>query len=201
MRRAAFLLAVLAALAPAAARPPTDWRRIIVDHDNDRLRNWRPRFVQALAQARADGAGARIDAEGALLRPDTFLGTPRPPDGSYRCRLFVLGRKTALFQAFPDAHAFLVQPAARCEVRGPVFAMREGAERPSGQLYDYDGARLVLLGGMAIGDEAGRERYGRDPDRDLVGLLERYGERRWRLLLLPESGWQGQVDVVEIVPD
>ena len=40
---------------------------------------------------------------------------------------------------------------------------------------------MVFLGTMMLGDETRALDYGRDPVRDVAGLLERVGPRRWRL--------------------
>ena len=209
LRPALVLLAACAGAVPACARPaPTEWRLLITTRDNARLKTWRDDFVRALDPARAAGFGVRLDAEGALLQPDAGLETPRPPDGTYRCRLLRLGTKgpprpgaTLIEQPIATGGpAFSVQPPGACSVKDDTFKLLEGVQRPGGRLYAYDQARLVLLGGMALSDERGMVRYGRDPDRNLVGLLERIGERRWRLVL-PAPQWQGLVEVVEIVPE
>lgn len=195
--------------APLAAKPAaTDWHLVITTRDHARLKAWRDDFVKALAEARAAGAGTRIDAEGALLRPDAILDMPRPPDGSYRCRLVKLGTKAppaigATLTEQPVATggpAFAERPPTACVVRDGMFDTLAGTQRPGGRLYAYDDGRLLLLGGLALSDELGMIRYGRDPDRNLVGLMERIGEHKWRLVL-PAPQWQALVDVIEIVPD
>jgi hypothetical protein len=62
-----------------------------------------------------------------------------------------------------------------------------------------DNARMLFLGAMALGDEAGRVRYGGDTARDMLGLFERVGPRRWRLAL-PYPAWESLLDVIELVP-
>ena len=41
--------------------------------------------------------------------------------------------------------------------------------------------------------------YGRDPDRDLAGWVERIGDNRWRLIL-PYPIYESTLDVLELVP-
>ena len=58
---------------------------------------------------------------------------------------------------------------------------------------------MVFLGTLQLGDEHGVLRYGHDAERDMIGLLERIGERRWRLTL-PFPRFESMLDVIEIVP-
>ncbi|WP_374577078.1 DUF4893 domain-containing protein [Phenylobacterium sp. J367] len=49
---------------------------------------------------------------------------------------------------------------------------------------------------MAWGTE-GRAAYGRDPERDQVGVVERIGERTWRLVL-PFPKQESTLDLIEL---
>lgn len=189
------VLAFAAVLAlPAVASEPLPWPRLISQHDRNRLREWRTTWTTALAQARNAGFGARIDAEGVLLQPDAALEHPTPPDGPYRCRLIKVGR--SLLEPSPG---FVALPPAACEVADGRLDVLEGVQRPGGQLFPYDAARMLLLGGLAVGDEQGTVRYGRDSQRDLLGLVDRIGPTRWRVAF-PEPAWQSKLDVLEMIP-
>jgi hypothetical protein len=52
---------------------------------------------------------------------------------------------------------------------------------------------------MELSDEPKAIKYGRDNDRDLAGVVQRVGDRRWRLLL-PKPAWESTMDVMEIAP-
>jgi hypothetical protein len=41
--------------------------------------------------------------------------------------------------------------------------------------------------------------YGRDANRDMAGIVQRIGPRRWRLVL-PYPHFESLLDVVELVP-
>jgi hypothetical protein len=41
--------------------------------------------------------------------------------------------------------------------------------------------------------------YGRDAERDMVGILERVGTARWRIAF-PYPRWESLIDVIELVP-
>jgi hypothetical protein len=58
---------------------------------------------------------------------------------------------------------------------------------------------MVFLGTLQLADERGVFRYGHDAERDLAGLVERIGPRRWRLIL-PYPRFESLLDVIEILP-
>ncbi len=182
-----------------AGQPPApDWRDAISDPDHVRLRAWRKAFVDSLADARAHGHGAEIDAEGRLLDPDTALDGAALPVGFYRCRVIKIGAKEA------GHRDFIAYPAHRCQVRPSDNLLRltelDGLQRPSGRIYPDSASRTIFLGTMVLGDEMKPIRYGRDADRDMVGAIERVGEHQWRMLL-PYPAWESKMDVMELVPE
>lgn len=194
------LALLLAPSVPAAAKPPSDnWREIITQRDRTRLKDWRTTWVAAVNEARTHGFGAQIDAEGVLLQPDAALDQPEMPDGLYRCRTFKLGTQLSPV-AVPSPHPFEAFPAGHCRLRNRQLVRLDGPQRPGGRLFPYDGAHLLFLGGLALGDEVGTVRYGRDPQRAIVGLLERVGPARWRLVL-PQPAWGSRLDILELVPE
>jgi hypothetical protein len=58
---------------------------------------------------------------------------------------------------------------------------------------------MVLLGSMALGQEAATNAYGLNPDRDLAAKLERIGEARWRLVV-PWPRNESNLDLIELRP-
>lgn len=182
----------------AAGQPlPPDWHDVVTDPDHARLRDWRKTFVDALAKARGSGHGAAIDAEGKLLDPDAGLDDVALPVGFYRCRFLKLGAKDA-------GHAdFIAYPAHRCQVRPSDEIMRlielDGLQKPSGRLYPDGSSRMIFLGTMMLGTEQKPILYGRDPDRDMVGAVQRIEAKRWRVLF-PQPAWEANMDVLELVP-
>lgn len=201
MRSSAVLAAIVAILLlPSAAPARRDkarakpWQSIITPFDFTRLRGWRDAWLLGLAQARAGGAGAAIDREGALLDPDTAQPPPDLPDGAYRCRTIKLGHQGA------DGLAYVTYPGFHCQVANGHLTKLDGSQRPHGTLYPLDATRLLFLGAMTLGDEVRGLDYGRDKDRDMVGVVERVGPNQWRLVL-PKPRWESQIDVIELVPD
>lgn len=182
-------------VAPAATTAAADdWRRVATAGDRDRLRRWRDAWMAALPRARAaDPAG--VAAQGALFQPDLALAG-EAPSGRYRCRVFKLG---AAGTAMRD---FTAYPAFDCRIddegRVRSFYKQTGSQRPVGLLF-ADGDRTVFLGTLLLGDERAPLQYGQDRDRDMAGVLERVGERRWRLVL-PWPRFESLLDVIELVP-
>jgi hypothetical protein len=202
--RTLFVGAALLAAAPlGAARTPPQlvsaqgWRGVATGPDRLRIRDWRKTFIKALDGARANGHGPAIAAEGQLLVPDSALASATPPAGEYRCRTIKLGVKGA------QKGDYAVYPGLRCRVAaregGLSLAVVTGPQRSFGRLFPDSTRRLVFLGTLQLGDEQGLIRYGADEMRDMTGLVERIGARRWRLVL-PAPHFESALDVVELIP-
>jgi hypothetical protein len=199
------LLPLLSACAPKGTGPvqavpqaEAPWRSVVTESDRGRIREWRTAWMRALEKARGAGHGAEIDAEGPLLMPDAALLDVAPPAGTYRCRVTKLGAKN---EGLLD---YVAYPAFRCTI-GPgegtrEFAKLTGSQRPVGRLFPDTDRRMVFLGTLQLGDEQGILRYGHDDDRSMAGLLERVGDRRWRLVF-PYPHFESLVDVIELIPE
>ena len=173
------------------------WRRIATDTDRDRLRHWRTAWVRALAKARAAGHGAEIAREGILFEPDAGLRDAALPTGDYRCRTVKIGAKS---EGLLD---YVAYPAFACRVTAEDGALRfvklTGSQRPVGRLFTENDRRMIFLGTLQLGDEKGVFSYSHDRERDMAGLVERIGDRRWRLVL-PYPNFESLIDIVELVP-
>ncbi len=182
----------------AGANGTLDWHDVITDPDHLRLRAWRKAMVDGLTKARASGQGAKIDAEGKLLDPDAGLDGATLPVGFYRCRVIKLGAKTA------GHDDYIAYPAHRCQVRPSDTVTRlvelNGLQKPSGRLYQDGPSRVVFLGTMILGDEVKPIAYGRDSDRDVVGVVQRVEPKRWRMIM-PQPAWESLADVMELTPE
>ena len=179
------------------ASPHSEWRAVATGADRKRLREWRDAFVEALAKAHAGGHGAAITAEGVLLDPDAAIGGAPIRSGDYRCRVIKLGAKQ------PGLLDYVAYPAFNCRIRQDRrlqgFAKLSGSQRPVGLIFPGDALRQVFLGTLVLGDETRAMQYGRDPDRDLAGFVERIGPARWRMVL-PRPAFESTLDVIELVP-
>ena len=183
----------------AAGRLIPTWRQVATEDDRRRLREWREAFVEALAEARGSGNEADIAREGALLEPDAALPGARLPAGDYRCRTIKLGSRRE-----SDLN-FIAYPAFRCRVAPGAdglmhFTKLTGSQRPVGRMFFEHDTRQIFLGAMQLGDETRALRYGRDRERNMAGIVERVGERRWRILL-PYPHFESTLDVIELAPE
>ncbi len=174
-----------------------DWRAVATKADRERLREWRGAWLAALAQARAGGAGTTLVADPALYALDAALPDPLPPAGEYRCRTIKLGAKGT------GGLRFVAYPFFRCRVSvrdgGVSLEKLTGSQRGVGIIYPHDQSRAVFLGTMALGDERGAVRYGRDASRDMAGWVERIAPSRWRIAL-PYPAFESTLDLLDLVP-
>ena len=180
------------------------WRTAATVADRARLRDWRDAWMDALAQI----PQREIAADPQLFDPDRALPEPLPPIGTYRCRTIKLGAPGAgasRFIAYGWFSCRIEQPARTGGDGDLTFTRLGGSQRPSGTLYRESRAdsaprpRAIFLGSMALGDEQRPMRYGTDANRDLAGIMERIGDRRWRLIL-PRPRFESLLDIVEIIP-
>jgi hypothetical protein len=182
-----------------AERRVRTWRQVATEDDRRRIREWRDAFVAALSEARKGGHGTEIDSEGDLLVPDAATGGAALPAGDYRCRTLKLGSQSS------GGLEYVAYPAFRCRVaRGAdgtwQFTKLSGSQRPIGRLYPEHDTRQIFLGTLQLGDEMRTISYGRDRERNLAGIVQRIGERRWRILF-PFPHFESTLDVLELVPE
>ncbi len=181
----------------AEAAPP-DWRAIATEHDRERLREWRTAWMEAIRKVNASGQRIALAREGALLQPDVAVEWRDPPPGDYSCRVIKMGAKQ------PGLLDYVAYPAFDCRIRQEEgmmsFAKLTGSQRPIGHLLPFNGHhRMVFLGTLQLGDERRSLEYGHDRERDMAGIVERIGERRWRLVL-PYPAFESTIDILELVP-
>jgi hypothetical protein len=199
---AACLIVLGSSVGGVCAAPPVrdddgqkDWRRVATTADRGRLRGWRGAWVDSLAEVDP----REIAKEPELFDPDRSLTNAVPPSGAYRCRTFKLGARGGIGPTFAASAAFA------CRIDGGdggdvvSLVKLDGSQRPVGTIFTDTNSRAVFLGTMEFGDEKRPLRYGRDANRDMAGLIERIGPRRWRVVL-PYPRFESILDVVELVP-
>lgn len=182
---------------PARAVAPADWRGVATAADRERLRNWRDAWMTALAKVQAAGRTPALAPLGALFEPDRALTAALPPSGDYRCRVFKLGAR------HPGLPELSVHPYFECRIddEGEVRSLYKlsGSQRPVGLLFRDGDTRGIFLGTLMLGDETSAMQYGQDATRDMAGIVERIGDRRW-WLVLPYPAFESTLDVIELIP-
>lgn len=203
---AALALTACASTPPPPPPPPSgpgapalrDWRGIITASDRDRYARRDAAWRLALEQARRQPGSGDIGSLGDLIEADAARRGVAPPPGDYRCRTVKLGS-----QGGEAGLGYVVYGWFQCRIeqtpRGLKFSKLTGSQRPSGLLFPEDDRQMVLLGSMALAAEPPANSYGQRPDRDIVAVLERIGEARWRLVI-PWPQVESNLDLIELVP-
>jgi hypothetical protein len=162
------------------------WKTVASADDQDRIARLDDAWKKALREANHE-FGAQLDALGMLSVPDAALDAPplQPPPGKYRCRTIKVGSMTGEGLKY---------------VAYPWFTKTTGSQRTRGLIYpDSDNPeRLIYVGAQAWGDaETTFPAYGAQPERDQVGVIERIGTGRWRMVV-PWPKQESKLDILEI---
>lgn len=186
--------------APGEQGGTDQWRKVASAKDQERIGRLDAAWRTALGQAN-EQHGAMIDAQGMLLVQKAGLaGNLQPPPGTYRCRTIKLGSQLAQGDL-----QYIEYPSFKCTIEltpggDLILTKTTGSQRTRGLLYpDAENPnRLIFIGAQAWGmDEKGFPAYGQMPERDQIGVFERVGVDRWRLVL-PYPKQESNLDVMEL---
>ncbi|WP_420472310.1 DUF4893 domain-containing protein [Brevundimonas sp. FT23042] len=176
----------------------SDWRQIVSTADAANLGRLDQAWRLARAEAEDRGFASQVEALGPLVDPNAGLaGRLQPAPGTYRCRTIKLGSKGE------GGLAYLAYPYFACTVEltpggDLVLTKTTGSQRTRGLLYPDTDNRLVFVGAQAWGmDETGFPTYGQQPERDQVGVFERIGPERWRLVI-PWPRVESKLEILEL---
>lgn len=184
----------------AAEEPvPTEWRQVAATEDAARIGELDARWAAARMQSERRFAKA-VAAEGTLLDAGAGLDRPEPSPGRYRCRTVRIGSaktgpRVSEFQRFKPFFCFVATQGKLLS-----FTKATGTQRPGGWLWADGDRRLVFLGGVAQGARGEPPPYRTGAASNAIGVLERIGDFRWRLVLAGAAA-TSQLDVIELVPD
>jgi hypothetical protein len=175
-----------------ASEQSSGWESVATQEDLARINALPARWSSARA-AVPKRLAKKLAAEGPLVQPDAALDLPALPPGSYRCRLVRFGGRAGFASFAPDF----------CYVEGDAkslsFTKQTGSTLPGGWLHADTDKRQVFLGTFRTGSEKIAPPYGRDPARDVAGVIERVAPFRWRLVLT-HPGKGALLDLYELVP-
>lgn len=192
--------------APGQTPPPAggeqggtaDWRQVVSAADAANLGRLDQAWRLGRAEAEDKGFAEKVEALGPLVDPNAGqAGRLQPSPGAYRCRTVKLGSNA------PGGLGYLEYPWFRCTVEltpggDLVLTKTTGSQRTRGLLYPDTDNRLVFVGAQALGmDETTFPRYGQQPVRDQVGVFERIGSNRWRLVI-PWPRVDSKLEILEL---
>jgi hypothetical protein len=152
----------------------------------------------ARAEAEDRGFADEVEGLGPLVDPNAGqAGRLQPAPGAYRCRTIKLGSRGE------GGLAYVAYPFFRCTIEltpggDLVLTKATGSQRSRGLLYPDTDRRLVFLGAQAWGDETRYPAYGDNRERDQVGVFERIGSERWRLVI-PWPRQEAKLEILELV--
>lgn len=190
-------------MVPAAPEAPVgavldDWRGVITPADRDRYQRRAAAWSLALQQAKRQPGSGDLASLGALIDPDAGRPDVAPAPGAYRCRTVKLGS-----QGDEGGLGYVVYGWFACRVEqtaaGLKLVKQTGSQRPAGLLFPENDREMIFLGSMALASEPSARSYGQRPERDMVGVLERIGDQRWRLVT-PWPAAESNLDLLELVP-
>lgn len=176
-----------------------NWRQIVSAADASNLSRLDQAWRLARAEADDKGFADEVAALGPLVDPAAAQsGRLQPAPGTYRCRTIKLGTKGEVGLAY-NAYPFF-----RCSVEltpggDLILTKTTGSQRTRGLLYPDTDRRLVFIGAQAWGmDETSFPRYRQQPVRDQVGVLERIGPNRWRMVV-PWPRVESKLEILELL--
>lgn len=176
----------------------SDWRGVITAADRDRYQRRDAAWNLALQQAKRQPGSGDLNSLGDLIDPGAARPSVTPPVGNYRCRTVKLGS-----QGGEGGLGYVVYGWFACRIEqtpaGLKFSKLTGSQRPSGLLFPENDRQMVFLGSMALASEPAARSYGLRPERDMVAVVERIGDRRWRLVI-PWPANESNLDLIELVP-
>jgi hypothetical protein len=192
---------------PAAEPAPTPgeqggtdlWRTVANAEDQSRVDRLADAWTTALREANKGHVhGAELDSLGMLAVPNAGLaGNLQPGPGKYRCRTIKIG------SLIEGGLTYVAYPYFTCTIEltpggDLILTKTGGSQRTRGLLYPDTDKRLVFVGAQAWGsDETEYPAYGQRAERDQVGVFERVGADRWRLVL-PWPKQESKLEILEL---
>ena len=176
-----------------------DWRQLVNPADASLLGRLDQAWRLGRAEAEDAGFARQVEALGPLADPNAAqTGRIQPGPGTYRCRTIKMGRRVE-----GQGLAYVEYPRFACSVEltpggDLVLTKTSGSQRTRGLIYPDTDRRAVYVGAQAWGaDEKTFPAYGDKAERDQVGVIERVGQNRWRLVL-PWPKQEAKLELLEI---
>lgn len=175
------------------------WRQVASADDASNLGRLDEAWRLARAEAEEKGFARQVEALGPLVDPNAAQASRlQPAPGTYRCRTIKIGSQNG------QGLGYVEYPFFRCSVEltpggDLILSKTTGSQRTRGLLYPDTDSRLVFIGAQAWGpDESGFPQYGQQRERDQVGVFERIGPDRWRMVV-PWPRVESKLEILELV--
>lgn len=163
------------------------WEEAILPEDTVRLGRRAATWARALEITETLSPDV-LPAGGAALIPGNATAAV-PADGTYRCRTIKLGVESLGGVAYGWFRCRVFT-----EADGKTWLVKDtGSQRQTGRIF-ADG---TFLGGLVLGDEEGSIGYGAITERNVVGVMERLSDGRYRLVQ-PEPVYESMLDILEL---
>lgn len=194
----AFLSAVVltdAGLAEENNKP--QWTKQATQSDVARVKQWQKFLEAGVKEAKRAGHGSEIGQRAPLFETNVGKRDLALQDGKYHCSITKLGGPNGRglpYIAYPKFLCMVTQMGDRVQ-----FTKLTGSQMTSGWIYRPDRATGIYLGTSYYGYEGRAPKYGSDEKRDDAAIVERIGDRRWRMVF-PDPYYESVTDVMELIP-
>lgn len=183
---------------PRSSSPTPRWQTLATPADIERLTDWRDQFAMVRQRVLESEKKADLLAGGALYEVDAAIDYTPPPAGLYECNVTKLAGRFLEMIAYDYFRCRIIVDNGRRQ-----FVKLTGSQRPVGYVHDAapaderDKPHGIFLGTLLLGDEAALVPYGAEKDRDLAGIVERLGQKRWRILF-PKPFYESELDIMDL---
>lgn len=174
-----------------------EWARQATQSDIIRIERWQKSLEAGVKGAVQAGNDTEISNRAPLFQTNIGKLDLALPDGKYHCSITKLGGEDGRglpYIAYPKFLCMVTRMGDRLQ-----FTKLTGSQMTSGWIYRPDRATGIYLGTSYYGYEDRAPKYGSDEKRDDAAIVERIGDRRWRLVF-PYPYYESVVDVMELTP-
>lgn len=174
-----------------------EWTKHATQSDIVRIEQWRKSLEDGVKEARRTGHGHEISQRAPLFAVSVGKRDLALSDGKYHCSITKLGGRDGgglPYIAYPKFRCMVTRVGKRLQ-----FTKLTGSQMTSGWIHQSDRATGIYLGTSYYGYEDRAPKYGSDEKRDDAAIVERIGERRWRMIF-PDPYYESVVDVMELTP-
>ena len=186
-------LSINALQAETQAKP--EWAKSATQSDIIKVDHWQKSLSDGVEAALRSGHGKEIEKRTPLFSTDIRERGLGLSDGRYHCSITKLGGGNGLtYISYPKFLCMVTKVGDKLQ-----FTKLTGSQMTSGWIYKSTRSTGIYLGTSFYGYEDRAPKYGSDEQRDDVAIVERVGDRRWRMVF-PDPYYESEADVMELTP-